>query len=177
MTVAEMYAKSNQANGNAGKRSLKTVQSGGSAEDFVQDGMLVRIVEESKDGFFPKNFSENAVYVIMEQVAYDDNNNIVAIGAVQVNLSMFDRVATPFKKEADGTVVRDLTKETVRAEGSVVNDWKRAANAEEFMINNKGKIFKISLLDTVTVRAWDRAAKAFSNTETREQKVYKSEWV
>lgn len=172
-----MYAKSNQANGNAGKRSLKTVQSGGSAEDFVQDGMLVRIVEESKDGFFPKNFSENAVYVIMEQVAYDDNNNIVAIGAVQVNLSMFDRVATPFKKEADGTVVRDLTKETVRAEGSVVNDWKRAANAEEFMINNKGKIFKISLLDTVTVRAWDRAAKAFSNTETREQKVYKSEWV
>lgn len=177
MTVAEMYAKSNQANGNAGKRSLKTVQSGGSAEDFVQDGMLVRIVEESKDGFFPKNFSENAVYVIMEQVAYDDNNNVVAVGAVQVNLSMFDRVATPFKKEADGTVVRDLTKETVRAEGSVVNDWKRAANAEEFMINNKGKIFKISLLDTVTVRAWDRAAKAFSNTETREQKVYKSEWV
>lgn len=177
MTVAEMYAKATQANGNAGKRSLKTVQSGGSAEDFVQDGMLIRIVEESKEGFYPKGFSENAVYVIMEQVALDDQNNPVAVGAVQVNLSMFDRVAAPFKKEADGTVVRDAMKETVRAEGNVVNDWKRAANAEEFMINNKGRIFKITLLDTVTVRAWDRAAKGFSNTETREQKVYKSEWV
>ena len=177
MTVAEMYAKASQANGNAGKRSLKTVQSGGSAEDFVQDGMIVRIVEESKEGFYPKNFSENAVYVIMEQVAFDDNRQPVAVGAVQVNLSMFDRIAAPFKKEADGTVVRDATKETVRAAGNVVDDWKRSANAEEFMVGNKGRIFKITLLDTVTVRAWDRAAKTFSNTETREQKVYKSEWV
>jgi hypothetical protein len=97
--------------------------------------------------------------------------------AVQVYLSMFDRVAAPYTIDAEGEVVRDKSKDIVRAEGSVVADWKRAANAEAFMTANKDKAMKFELLETVDVRAWDSAAKAFSTTRTREQKVYKINWV
>lgn len=178
MTIGEMIAKNQVADGNIATRSLKNVVSGGNAEDFVQDGTICRIIEQSTKGFYNKRFGENAVFVIMERCELDAQGKINGTGeAVQVNLSMFDRVAAPYTKEADGKVVRDKNKETVRALGTMVDSWKRAENAEKFMQDNKDKTFKVSLLDTVTVRAWDNALKKFSDTETREQKVYKCEWV
>lgn len=177
MTIGEMVTKNSNAGGNVATRSLKNVVAGGSAEDFVSDGMLVKIVEESTKGFYDKRFGENAVFVIMERCAKNDAGVIEGTGeAVQVNLSMFDRVAAPYIAMADGKVARDKSKDTVRAEGSVVSDWKRAANAEEFMKSKKGQVFKIDLIESVPVRAWDRAAGAWSETELREQKVYKCEW-
>ena len=178
MTIGEMIAKNSVADGNIATRSLKNVVSGGNAEDFVQDGTICKIIDQSTKGFYNKRFGENAVFVIMERCELDAQGNINGTGeAVQVNLSMFDRVAAPYTKEADGKVIRDKNKETVRACGNMVDSWKRAENAEKFMQDNKDKTFKVSLLDTVTVRAWDNAAKKFSETETREQKVHKCEWV
>lgn len=178
MTIGEMLAKNSVADGNIATRSLKNVVSGGNAEDFVQDGTICRIIEQSTKGFYNKRFGENAVFVVMERCELDAQGKINSTGeAVQVNLSMFDRVAAPYTKEADGKVIRDKNKETVRATGSMVDAWKRAENAEKFMQDNKDKTFKVSLLDTVTVRAWDNALRKFSDTETREQKVYKCEWV
>ena len=177
MTIGEMVAKNRNAAGNVATRSLKSVVAGGSADDFVSDGMLLKIIEESKQGFYDKRFGENAVFVIMERCAIDDKGVITGTGeAVQVNLSMFDRVAAPYIKTADGKVERDNKKDTVRANGDTVDAWKRAANAEAFMNDYQGKIFKANLLDTVPVRAWDRAAGKFSDTELRDQKVYKCEW-
>lgn len=177
MTIGEMVAKNRNAAGNVATRSLKSVVAGGSADDFVSDGMLLKIIEESKQGFYDKRFGENAVFVIMERCAVDENSNIVGTGeAIQVNLSMFDRVAAPYVKIADNKVERDNKKETVRACGDTVDAWKRAPHAEAFMEDNQGKIFKATLLDTVSVRAWDRAAGKFSDSELRDQKVYKCEW-
>ena len=93
---------------------------------------------------------------------------------MQINLSAFDRSATPYKKEADGFTVRDG--ETVRADGDAVTSWKAAKSAKAFMLANKDKVMKFSLKDTVNVRAWDRAAEAWSKTELREQKVYTITW-
>lgn len=178
MTIGEMIAKNQVADGNIATRSLKNVVSGGNAEDFVQDGSICKIIEQSVKGFYNKRFGENAVFVVMERCELDAQGQVNGTGeAVQVNLSMFDRVAAPYTKEADGKVIRDKNKETVRAMGSMVDAWKRAENAEKFMMDNKDKTFKVTLLDTVTVRAWDNALKKFSETDTREQKVYKCEWV
>ena len=47
----------------------------------------------------------------------------------------------------------------------------------KFITENLGKAIKFTVIDTVTVRAWDRAANALSKTETREQKVYNADWV
>lgn len=178
MTIGEMMSKNGNAGGNVATRSLKSVVAGGSAEDFVSDGAYVKIIEESQKGFYDKRFGENAVFVVMEACGKDDAGAIVGTGnALQVNLSMFDRIAVPHVKTADGKVERDARKDTVRACGDVVDAWKRAANAEEFMKNNKDRIFHVTLIDTVAVRAWDRAANKPSDTETRDQKVYKCEWV
>lgn len=178
MTIGEMISKNSNAGGNVATRSLKNVVAGGSADDFVSDGTIVKIIAESAKGFYDRRFGENAVFVVMERCGIDANGATVGTGeAVQVNLSMFDRVAAPYKKEADGKTVRDQSKDTVRASGSTVDAWKRAANAEAFIQDNKDKMFKIDLIDTVSVRAWDRAAGKFSDTELRDQKVYKCEWV
>lgn len=178
MTIGEMIAKNQVADGNIATRSLKNVVSGGNAEDFVQDGTICKIIDQSVKGFYNKRFGENAVFVVMERCDIDAQGKVNGTGeAVQVNLSMFDRVAAPYTTEGDGKVIRDKNKETVRACGNMIDAWKRAENAEKFMQDNKDKAFKVTLLDTVKVRAWDNAAKKFSDTETREQKVYKCEWV
>ena len=178
MTIGEMIAKNSNAGGNVATRSLKNVVAGGSAEDFVSDGMLLKIIPESNKGFYDKRFGENAVFVVMERCAKNEAGVIEGTGeAVQVNLSMFDRIAAPYALMADGKTARDKSKDTVRAIGTTVDSWKRAANAEAFMEANNGKIFQADLLDTVPVRAWDRAANKFSETELRDQKVYKCEWV
>lgn len=177
MTIGEMVAKNRNAAGNIATRSLKSVVAGGSADDFVSDGMLLKFIEESKTGFYDRRFGENAVFVIMERCAVDDKGAIVGTGeAVQVNLSMFDRAATPYIKTADGKVERDLKKETVRANGDTVDAWKRSANAEAFVTDHQNKVFKATLIDTVSTRAWDRAAGKWSDSELRDQKVYKCEW-
>lgn len=155
-------------------RNLDEVVAGGSSEDFVQDGDLVRIIEESKDGFYDERFGKNAVLVIMERCILKDGQIVGTGEAVQINLSAFDRSATPYKKEADGFTVRDG--ETVRADGDAVTSWKAAKSAKAFMLANKDKVMKFSLKDTVNVRAWDRAAEAWSKTELREQKVYTITW-
>ena len=114
MTIGEMIAKNSVADGNIATRSLKNVVSGGNAEDFVQDGTICKIIDQSTKGFYNKRFGENAVFVIMERCELDAQGNINGTGeAVQVNLSMFDRVAAPYTKEADGKVIRDKNKETV----------------------------------------------------------------
>lgn len=178
MTVTEMSSKFKTANGSMAVRSLDEVVSGGSAEDFVQDGTIAKIIEQSKVGYYDERFGKNAVVVIMEQCKLKDDNTLEPLGeAVQVPLSMFDRTAAPYKKEADGSVARDKGKETQRATGSAVADWKKAENAKAFMEANQGKAIKFTVNATVNVRAWDRAANAFSNTELREQKVYKCEWL
>ena len=117
-----------------------------------------------------------------EQCIAKEDGTIEGTGeAVQVSLSMFDRTAAPYKKELDGSVVRDKGKETQRASGSAVVDWKKAQNAKAFMEANQGKAIKFTVDATVNVRAWDRNANdgkgGFSTTELREQKVYKCEWV
>jgi hypothetical protein len=178
MTIKEMSEKFATKGGNVSTRPLNEVTSGGSAEDFVSDGTVVKIVEASKTGYYDTRFGKNAVSVIMTRCGKDDNGNWVELDeAVQIPLSMFDRVAAPHFKEADGTVVRDKNKDLVRATGTAVNTWKRAANAAAFIEDNLGKMIKFDLIETVIVRAWDRTANALSKTETREQKVYKAEWV
>lgn len=176
MTIQEMSGKFKTPNGTMGVRELDTVVSGGSAEDFVADGTIARIIEESKVGYYDERVSKNAVSVIMEKCEIKDGQIVPTGEAVQVPLGMFDRIATPYKKEADGTVVRDAGKESVRANGTAVVDWKKASNAKAFMTANLGKVIKFAVHATVNVRAWDRAANAFSKTELREQKVYTIDW-
>ena len=182
MTVTEMTGKFKTANGSMAVRSLDEVVSGGSAEDFVQDGTIAKIIEASKTGYYDERFGKNAVVVIMEACKLKEDGTVEGTGeAVQVSLSMFDRVAAPYKKEADGTVARDKGKETQRADGSAVADWKKAQNAKAFMEANQGKAIKFSQKALVNVRAWDRNANdgkgGFSTTELREQKVYTCECV
>lgn len=177
MKIEEMVAKSSVKGGRIANKSLSKVTSGSSENDFVTDGLVAKIVEASNKGYYDTNMSENALYVIMEVCTVKDGKVTSTGEAVQVYLSMFDRVAAPYTIDAEGEVVRDKSKDVVRAEGSVVADWKRAANAEAFMTANKDKAMKFELLDTVDVRAWDRAANAFSITRTREQKVYKINWL
>lgn len=177
MTIQEMASKFKTVGGNIATRDLANVVSGGSAEDFVADGVIAKIIETSKQGFYDKRFGENAVNVIMERCEIKDGQVVGTGEGVQIPLGMFDRVAAPFTKEADGTVVRDKNKELVRATGTAVDAWKRAANAAKFINDNMGKAIKFTVIDTVTVRAWDRAANALSKTETREQKVYDATWV
>lgn len=177
MKIEEMVAKSSVKGGRIANKSLSKVTSGSSENDFVTDGLVAKIVEASNKGYYDTNTSENALYVIMETCTVKDGKVTPTGEAVQVYLSMFDRVAAPYTIDAEGEVVRDKSKDIVRAEGSVVADWKRAANAEAFMTANKDKAMKFELLETVEVRAWDNAAKAFSTTRTREQKVYKINWV
>jgi hypothetical protein len=175
MKVTEMSDKLKNNKGNFKARNLDEVVSGGSSEDFVQDGDLVKIIEESKDGFYDERFGKNAVFVIMERCVKKDDGTIEGTGeAVQINLSAFDRNATPYRKEKDGFTVRDG--ETVRADGDAVTTWKAAKSAKVFMENNMGKVMKFSLKNTVNVRAWDRAAEAYSKTDLREQKVYTITW-
>ena len=173
-----MVAKSSVKGGRIANKPLSKVTSGSSENDFVTDGLVAKIVEASNKGYYDTNMSENAIYVIMEVCKVGKDGAVTSTEeAVQVYLSMFDRVAAPYKVDADGEVVRDSSKDIVRAEGTVVKDWKRAANAEAFMTEYKDKAMKFELLDTVNVRAWDRAANAYSTTRTREQKVYKINWV
>jgi hypothetical protein len=177
MKIEEMIAKSSVKGGRIASKSLSKVTSGSSENDFVQDGLIARIIEGSNKGYYDNTMSENAIYVIMEVCTVKDGKVNPTGEAVQVYLSMFDRVAVPYLVDAEGDVVRDSSKDTVRASGSVVDTWKRAANAEAFMTANKDKAMKFTLDAKVEVRAWDRAANAFSTTRTREQKVYKIDWV
>lgn len=172
-----MVAKSSVKGGRVASKSLNKVTSGSSENDFVTDGLIAKIVEASNKGYYDTNMSENAIYVIMEVCEVKDGKVTPTGEAVQVYLSMFDRVAVPYAIDAEGEVVRDTTKDTVRASGSVVKDWKRAANAEAFMTEHKNKAMKFTLDETVSVRAWDRAANAYSTTRTRDQKVYNIEWL
>ena len=175
MKITEMSGKLNNPKGNYKKRSLKEVVSGGSSEDFVQDGDFVKIIKESVDGFYDERFGKNAVFVIMERCIKNAKGAFEGTGeAVQINLSAFDRIATPYRKESDGFTVRDG--ESVRADGDAVTAWKAADSAESFMINNEGKIMQYNLKNTVNVRAWDRAAEAYSKTDLREQKVFSINW-
>ena len=178
MTLNEMSAKFGVKAGGMKTRPLSEVVSGGSAEDFISEGTIVKIVPESKKGYYNENFSKNAVTVIMERCELDKDGKPVGTGeAVQVPLSAFDRTAAPYKQEKDGKVVRDRDSETVRATGTVIPDWKRAENAEKFMEAHMGKALKFVSATKVNVRAWDRANNAWSTTETREQNVYTIDWV
>lgn len=177
MKIEEMVAKSSIKGGRIAAKSLNKVTSGSSENDFVADGTIARIVEESNKGYYDTNMSENALYVIMEACTMKDGKVTPSGEAVQVYLSTFDRVAAPYVIDDEGEVVRDKSKDIVRATGTVVKDWKRAANAAEFMESHKEKAMKFSLIETVDVRAWDNNTNAYSTTRTREQKVYKIDWV
>lgn len=177
MTLNEMSAKFGVKAGGMKTRPLSEVVSGGSAEDFISEGTIVKIVPESKKGYYNENFSKNAVTVIMERCEIVDGKLEPTGEAVQVPLSAFDRTAAPYKQEADGKVVRDRNSETVRATGTVIPDWKRAENAEKFMEAHMGKALKFVSAEAVPVRAWDRANNAWSTTELREQNVYTIDWV
>lgn len=174
-----MVAKFGNKSGNVASKSLSKVTSGSSENDFVADGLFARIVEASQRGYYQTNMSENAVYVIMEVCTKDKAGKFTPTGeAVQVYLSMFDRVAVPYAIDSEGFIVKDPNDSTTRrASGSVVDTWKRAANAEEFMKANLNKVMQFNLDETVKVRAWDRANKTFSTTDLRDQKIYKIEWV
>jgi hypothetical protein len=177
MKIEEMVAKHGVIGGKVASKSLSKVTSGSSENDFVKDGLVARIIEDSNKGYYDTAIGENALYVIME-VCTVKNGVVRGTGeAVQVYLSMFDRVAAPYMIDAAGDVVRDRSKNPVRASGSVVDTWKRAANAEAFMTANKDRAMKFTLEAKVEVRAWDRTANSFSTTRTREQKVYKIDWV
>ena len=162
--------------GSMAVRPLEEVVSGGSAEDFVADGTIAKIVPESAYGYYPAAMSKNAVSVIMERCELKDGKIVGTGEAVQVSLGMFDRIATPYVKEGDGKVVREPGKDSVRADGTAVVDWKKAENAKKFMTSNVNKCLKFAIKATVKVRAWDRAANAPSATELRDQKVYTIDW-
>lgn len=176
MTINEMSKKFATAKGNMKQRKLDEVVSGGSAEDFIAVGTYAKIVAESTTGYYNENFSKNAVSVIMERCELKDGKLVGTGEAVQVPLGVFDRVAAPYKKEADGAIVRDRDHETLRAEGTVIPDWKRAANAKQFMEDNMGKVIYFADVQAVPVRAWDRANNTFSTTELRDQNVYTINW-
>lgn len=177
MTIVEMVAKC------TGNPQLETVDlgeviSGGNAEDFVQDGDFLQIIEESKKGFHDKRFGKKATFVTMRRLVKGADNKLHPADALneaaQANLSMFDRYAQPVKKMADGTLEADGN--PVRADGDAVVDWKRAANAKEFMKNHLGKVIFVELKKNCDVQAWDRALNDWSETETRKQKVFSLNW-
>lgn len=173
-----MSAKMGQSGGSIATRTLEGVISGGSAEDVVSNGTVCKIVEASKTGYYDKRMGERVVFVLMQRMDEDKDGKLVDTeDGVQVYLGMFDRIAVPYTKEADGTVVRDKNGITERASGTVVTDWKNAKNAAEFIANNMGKCMKFTLAKTVPVRAWDRVANERSKTELRNQNVYNIDWV
>lgn len=176
MTINEMSEKFKNTKGNMKQRQLDTVVSGGSADDLIATGTYAKIVEDSKVGYVNESFSKNAVSVIMERCELKDGKLVETGEAVQVPLGVFDRVAAPYKKEADGTIVRDRDSETKRATGKVVEDWKRAAHAKAFMEAHMGKVLHFASAEPVPVRAWDRANNTFSTTELRDQNVYTINW-
>ena len=156
-------------------RNLDEVIHGGCANDFIQDGGIYKIIDKSCEGFYDERYSKNAVVVIMECCVKNDKGKIGGTCEALINLSAFDRSAIPYKKEADGFTVRDG--EIVRADGTVVVSWKASKNAKVFMKDNVGRYFTTKLKKKVSVRAWDRAAEAYSKTELREQNVYTIDWV
>lgn len=178
MKIEVMSAKMGQAGGNIASRTLEGVISGGTAEDVVSNGTICKIVEASKTGYYDKRMGERVVFVLMQRMDEDEQGKLVDTGdGVQVYLGMFDRVAVPYIKEADGAVVRDKNGITERACGTVIDTWKAAKNAAEFIAANMGKSMKFTLHKTVQVRAWDRKLNEISKTELREQNVYKVDWV
>jgi hypothetical protein len=175
MKILEMHGKYTNPSGSMKKRNLDEVVAGGAAEDFVQDGDILKIIPQSKEGFYDDRFGKNAVFVITERATVDDKGVKTDLDeAVQLNLSAFDRVAAPWRKEADGKLVRDG--ESVRADGTAVKDWKAAKSAKAFFTDNAGKYLKITLKQEVETRAWDRASSTWSETELRKQKVYTIDW-
>ena len=85
MTIQEMSGKFKTPNGTMGVRELDTVVSGGSAEDFVADGTIARIIEESKVGYYDERVSKNAVSVIMEKCEIQDGKLVGAVTHVFVS--------------------------------------------------------------------------------------------
>lgn len=156
-------------------RNIDEVIHGGCANDFIQDGGIYKIIDKSCEGFYDERYSKNAVVVIMECCVKNDKGKIEGTGEAFINLSAFDRSAIPYKKEADGFLVRDG--ERVCADGTVVVTWKASKNAKSFMKDNVGRYFTTKLKKKVPVRAWDRAAEAYSKTELRDQNVYTIDWV
>ena len=174
MTITEMENKfANDSD--VESVDLSGITGGGSPDDFVRDDIYVKIIPASLKGKKPKRFGKRAAFIICEEV---DEKGVSKNNAVQVFVSMFDRVAAPYKKLADGTVVKDTDKETARAEGTAVKAWKAAANAKQFVENNMDKIIHIKLTDTVSVREWDNTLNdgkgGYSDTKLRDQKVYQS---
>jgi hypothetical protein len=178
MTINEMSSKFRTANGNMAVRELDTIVSGGSADDFVQNGTIARLIQESTVAYYDERISKNATSIIMERCKLNDDGTIEGTGeAVQVPLGIFDRAVTVYKKEADGSIVRVPDKEPVRAEGTAVTDWKKSENAKVFVTDNMGKAIKFVVKSKEKTRAWNRSENAWSTTELRDQQVYKCDWV
>lgn len=174
MKIIEMSAKY-ESSKSLKTRDLGEITAGGSAEDFVQDGDVLKIVDASQKGFYDDRFGKNAVFVIVERATVKDDGSKVDLDeAVQLNLSAFDRVVAPWAQQADGSLARDG--ESVRADGTAVKDWKSAKNAKQFLKDNQGKYLKFTLKKEVETRAWDRAAGAWSTTELMSRKVYTIDW-
>lgn len=172
MTVGELSSKM-RAGSNMTTGSLAAYTSSNSSDDFVADGIFAKIVKESRTGWRDNRFSEKALSIVMEKC--DKNGNGSGEG-VLVPLAMFDRMAVPYKIEADGTIVRDTTKDVQYADGTAVVDWKRAENAEKFVDTHMGEVMGFKVKATEKVRKWDNAAKGWSTTELRDQKVYSINW-
>lgn len=172
MTVGELSSKMS-AGSNMTTGSLAAYTSGNSSDDFIADGIFAKIVEESRKGWRDKRFSEKAISIIMEKC---DKNGVGTGEGVLVPLAMFDRMAVPYKIESDGTIVRDTTKDIQYADGTAVVDWKRAENAEKFVDTHMGNVMGFKVKTTEKVRKWDNAAKSWSTTELRDQKVYRINW-
>jgi hypothetical protein len=179
MTITAMVEKNKVVNGgNIETRSLETIVGGGSEADFISDDTIVKIIEESKVGYYDKRISKNAIFVIMQRATKDEDGNIIDTDeAVQVPLSVFDRIAVPYTKDAEGMVVRNREKDTERASGSVVDAWKSSPNAAKFMETYESKYIHFKVKAEVDVRAWSRAANDWSQTELRSQKVFSANWV
>lgn len=174
MKITEMSDKLKNAKGSFKTRNLEEVVAGGSAEDFLQDGDLVKIVEQSKEGFYDERFGKNAVVVIMERCVEKDGKIEGTGEAVQFALSNFDRAVVPYRKEADGQLVRDG--ETIRADGTAVVSWKASKSAKAFMTDNMGKVMRYTVKQEVSTRAWNRAANTWSDTELMDRKVGTINW-
>lgn len=169
------------SNNNVKTVGLANVTSGAGGDDFITGETVIKFTQDSLTGYADKTMPK-AIYVLAQRCTVDDKNKVTETNdVVQVYLSMFDRVATPYREIVEDGVVTGVERdgEPIRAEGDVIKDWKAAANANAFIqaCIAANKYIKFSVKAKVSVRKWDRKAEDWSTTELREQKVFNANYV
>lgn len=189
MTVFELEQKIT-ASGDYETVNLDALTSGGSADDFTTNGTIARIIKQSLEGKKPRNItSKRSAFFICESYervnsdpTHADYNKVRLVGAVQVFIATFDKSVTPYVKLEDGSIVRDKSKDILRAGGTAVISWKSARSIKAFVECNMGKFMGFTKIGSADTRKWDPKADnnkgAWSTTELKEDvPVYNVNWL